>query len=68
MKKKIEIRHISDILMNISLKQEEEKEQLSVTSTGTSGANTTPDGRSDSGIMAPAATLVLACNYLIGYG
>jgi hypothetical protein len=35
MKKKIEKRHIFDILTNISLKQEEEKEQLPVTSTGT---------------------------------
>ena len=35
MKKKIVIRDISNILTNISLKQEEEKEQLRVTSTGT---------------------------------
>jgi hypothetical protein len=35
MKKKIVIRDISDILTNISLKQEEEKEQLRVTGTAT---------------------------------
>ena len=35
MKKKIVIRDISDILTNISLKQEEGKEQLRVTGTAT---------------------------------
>ena len=39
MKKKIVIRDISDIVMNISLKQEEGKEQFRVTSTGTPAEN-----------------------------
>jgi hypothetical protein len=39
MKKKIVIRDISDILMNITLKQEEGKEQFRVTSTGTPAEN-----------------------------
>jgi hypothetical protein len=39
MKKKIVIRDISDILMKISLKQEEGKEQFRVTSTGTPAEN-----------------------------
>ncbi len=39
MKKKIVIRDTSDILMNISLKQEEGKEQFQVTSTGTPAEN-----------------------------
>jgi hypothetical protein len=38
-RKKIVIRGISDILMNISLKQEESKEQFRVTSTGTPAEN-----------------------------
>jgi hypothetical protein len=39
MKKKIIIRDISDILMNVTLRQEEGKEQFRVTSTGTPAEN-----------------------------